>query len=94
MSRIRKTPQNPSAIAVKNAKSAWSVSISKVDAHSRRCRLCNTKVRDHKFALIVGSLTDPKCEAYQLCGTGQALYFAEVQARKDFLAIGGVLGLS
>lgn len=69
----------------------WDTAIGRVDRHSAQCPRCRKQVLPHRFAVDTATLTDPKTEAYKLCGVAVRLEAAEVAARAEYLKRGGKL---
>ena len=83
IAQAAKTPQN-----LKDLRALWAKAITKVDNHAKECKACNTPRNQHKFAVVVGSLTDPKLEAYRPCRFAVGLYCAERAAMAAYRAVG------
>ena len=91
MRKVGKVLENPKDLAVKEAKKVWSLAISRVDAHSLKCKSCNKRRQPHDLSVKMGVLNDPKLEAYQLCETGIRLYADERSAIAAYRNLGGKL---
>lgn len=82
-----RTLENPADFAAKS----WKVAILEADNHASKCHRCCKRRFDHTLAVRLGSLGDPKLEAYRLCRKARELYAAERAALAAYRAAGGTL---
>ncbi len=85
-----KTLQNPSDFAVREARKAWGRSISRTDAHARKCRACNARRHPEELARLTGTLAS--IDPFKPCRKALLLWDEEVATRKAFQSLGGSLG--